>query len=42
MQECKFCGMPLEKKDQDGVCDFCRNDDGIEMIAEDEEVEDEF
>ncbi|MFH1610350.1 MAG: hypothetical protein ABIA91_00480 [Patescibacteria group bacterium] len=41
MQECKFCGMPLEKKDEEEVCDFCRNDDGIEMIAE-EEPEDEF
>jgi len=42
MKECKYCGMPLEKDIEGDVCDFCQNDDGIEMMAretDDEELE---
>jgi len=40
MKECKYCGMPIEGNAEDDLCDFCRNDDGIEMIATDENEDD--
>ena len=36
MKECSICGMPLEKGADSDVCDYCNNDDGIEMLASDE------
>jgi len=36
MKECKYCGMPLDKNSENDVCDFCQNDDGIEMMAVEE------
>jgi len=41
MQECKFCGMPLNSKD-DEMCDVCKNDDFKEQVAPDDDIEDEF
>ncbi len=32
MKECKYCGMPLEEGDEQGMCDYCRNDDGREKL----------
>jgi hypothetical protein len=45
MKECSFCGMPLDSQNEGNLCDFCQNDDGIEMLAkvsDDSGVEDEY
>jgi hypothetical protein len=38
MKECRICGMPLENKTDTEICDFCSNDDGIEILADDEDT----
>jgi len=41
-KECRVCGMPLDAGADDELCDFCRNDDGIEMLAQEDEEEFDF
>lgn len=39
MKECKFCGMPLPQGIEDEICDFCKNDDGVEVLMSQEDEE---
>jgi len=41
IKECRYCGMPLEEDTTDKICDYCRNDDGREMINLSENDEEE-